>query len=97
MSPADATFEGKWDIDANSKVTVKGISWPVAQLLDGSPYQNAFEGRVFAHMFLHPDDYHRYHVPVAGEIIDHSVSGCSGPRMRRLLSSACCPNFSASL
>ena len=68
VSPADATFAGKWDIDANSKVTVKGVSWPVAKLLDGSPYQNAFEDGIFAHMFLHPDDYHRYHVPVAGEI-----------------------------
>ena len=68
VSPADSTFEGKWDIDANSKVTVKGISWPVAQLLEGSAFQKAFEGGVFAHMFLHPGDYHRYHVPVAGEI-----------------------------
>ena len=68
VSPADATFAGKWDIDANSKVTVKGITWPVAQLLDGSPYQNAFEGGIYTHMFLNSDDYHRYHVPVAGEI-----------------------------
>ena len=68
VSPADSTFAGKWDIDANSKVTVKGISWPVAQLLDGSPYQDAFKNGIFTHSFLHPDDYHRYHVPVAGEI-----------------------------
>ncbi len=68
VSPADATFAGKWDIDANSKVTVKGVSWPVAKLLDGSPYQNAFENGIYTHMFLHPEDYHRYHVPVAGEI-----------------------------
>ena len=68
VSPADAIFAGKWDIDANSKVTVKGISWPVAKLLDGSPYQSAFENGIFKHSFLHPDDYHRFHVPVAGEI-----------------------------
>jgi phosphatidylserine decarboxylase len=68
VSPADATFEGKWDIDANSKVTVKGISWPVAKLLDGSPYQNVFENGIFTHSFLNLDDYHRFHVPVAGEI-----------------------------
>ena len=76
VSPVDATFAGKWDIDANSKVTVKGVSWPVAKLLDGSPYQNAFEDGVFAHMFLHPDDYHRFHVPVAGEIKEvHNIHG----------------------
>ena len=68
VSPADSTFQGKWDIDSNSKVTVKGIVWQVAQLLDGSPYQNAFEGGIFTHMFLRPGDYHRYHVPIAGEI-----------------------------
>jgi phosphatidylserine decarboxylase len=68
VSPADSTFAGKWDIDANSKVTVKGVSWPVAKLLDGSPYQNAFENGIFTHSFLNIDDYHRYHVPVAGEI-----------------------------
>ena len=68
VSPADSTFAGKWDIDANSKVTVKGITWPLAQLLDRSPYQNAFEGGIYMHMFLNADDYHRYHVPVAGEI-----------------------------
>ena len=68
VSPADATFAGKWDIDANSKVTVKGVTWPVAKLLDGSPYQDAFENGIFTHSFLNRDDYHRYHVPVAGEI-----------------------------
>jgi len=31
VSPAHATLAGKWDIDANSKVTVKGVSWPVAK------------------------------------------------------------------
>jgi phosphatidylserine decarboxylase precursor len=68
VSPADSTFAGKWDIDADSKVTVKGVSWPVVQLLDGSPYQEAFKNGIYTHSFLDVDDYHRYHVPVAGEI-----------------------------
>src|SRR5215831_6481050 len=68
VSPADSTFAGAWDIDANSKVTVKGVSWPIAKLLDGSPYQDAFKNGIYTHMFLNADDYHRYHVPVAGEI-----------------------------
>ena len=68
VSPADSVFAGAWDIDANSKVTVKGVSWPVAKLLDGSPYQDAFKNGMFTHMFLNADDYHRYHLPVAGEI-----------------------------
>ena len=68
VSPADSTFAGKWDIDANSKVTVKDITWPIAKLLDGSPYQDAFKNGIYTHSFLGPFDYHRYHVPVAGEI-----------------------------
>jgi phosphatidylserine decarboxylase len=68
VSPADATFKGKWDIDANSKVTVKGVTWPIAKLLDGSPYQDAFKNGIYTHSHLDVDDYHRYHVPVAGEI-----------------------------
>ena len=68
VSPADSVFVGKWDIDANSKVTVKGVTWPIAKLLDGSPYQDAFKNGIYTHSFLNADDYHRYHVPVAGEV-----------------------------
>ena len=68
VSPADSVFQGKWDIGPKSTVTVKGVTWEVARLLDGSPYQAAFANGVFTHSFLNVDDYHRYHVPVAGEI-----------------------------
>jgi phosphatidylserine decarboxylase len=68
VSPADSVFAGAWDIDSNSKVTVKGVTWPIAKLLDGSPYQDAFKNGIYTHSFLNVDDYHRYHVPVAGEI-----------------------------
>jgi phosphatidylserine decarboxylase len=68
VSPADSVFEGKWDIDANSKVTVKGVTWSIAKLLDGSPYEDAFKNGIYTHSFLNVDDYHRYHVPVGGEI-----------------------------
>jgi phosphatidylserine decarboxylase len=68
VSPADSVFAGTWDIDADSKVTAKGVTWPIAKLLDGSPYQDAFKNGIYTHSFLSPDDYHRYHVPVTGEI-----------------------------
>jgi phosphatidylserine decarboxylase precursor len=68
VSPADSVFAGTWDIDADSKVTAKGVSWPIAKLLEGSPYQDAFKNGVFTHSFLNIDDYHRYHVPVGGEL-----------------------------
>jgi phosphatidylserine decarboxylase len=68
VSPADSVLAGTWDIDADSKVTAKGVTWPIAKLLDGSPYQDAFKNGIYTHSFLNVDDYHRYHVPVAGEI-----------------------------
>jgi phosphatidylserine decarboxylase precursor len=68
VSPADSVFAGAWDIGADSKVTVKGVTWPIAKLLDGSPYRDAFKNGIYTHSFLNIDDYHRYHVPVAGEI-----------------------------
>jgi phosphatidylserine decarboxylase precursor len=68
VSPADSTFAGAWDIDANSKVTVKGVTWQIAKLLEGSPYQDEFKNGIYTHSFLNGNDYHRYHVPVSGEI-----------------------------
>lgn len=68
VSPADSVFEGAWDIDANSKVTVKGVTWPIAKLLEGSPYADAFKNGIYTHTFLNANDYHRYHVPVTGVI-----------------------------
>ena len=76
VSPADAVFMGQWPIDENSNITVKGANWAIAELLDGSPYQDAFEGGIYTHSFLYIDDYHRYHVPVAGTVREvRNISG----------------------
>jgi len=66
VSPADSVYQGKWPIESDSKITVKGLTWSVIELLDGSPYQDRFRGGVFTHSFLDVNDYHRYHVPVGG-------------------------------
>ena len=68
VSPADSIFQGQWLITGDSKITVKGLTWSVIELLAGSPYQDAFRGGVFTHSFLNVNDYHRYHVPVGGKI-----------------------------
>ena len=76
VSPADAVFMGQWPIDADSNITVKGANWAIAELLDGSPYEDAFEGGIYTHSFLYIDDYHRYHVPVAGTVKEvRNISG----------------------
>lgn len=68
VSPADSVFQGQWMIQDDSKITVKGLTWSVLDLLEGSPYQDRFRGGIFTHSFLNINDYHRYHVPVGGVI-----------------------------
>ncbi len=76
VSPADAVFMGQWPIDEGSSITVKGVNWAIAELLDGSPYKDAFQGGIYTHSFLYIDDYHRYHVPVAGTVREvRNISG----------------------
>ena len=68
VSPADSVYQGQWLIESDSKITVKGLTWSVIELLDGSPYQDKFRGGVFTHSFLNVNDYHWYHVPVGGVV-----------------------------
>ena len=76
VSPADAVFMGHWPISDTSSITVKGVEWDIAELLDGSPYRDAFRNGTYMHSFLYVDDYHRYHVPVGGTIREiRNVSG----------------------
>ena len=70
VSPADSTFVGVWPIDEQSQITVKGLTWSVLELLEGSPYRDRFEGGVFTHSFLNTTDYHRLHVPVSGTVLE---------------------------
>ena len=76
VSPADAVFMGYWPIDEDANITVKGVNWAIPELLDGSPYKDAFKGGIYTHSFLYIDDYHRYHVPVAGTVREvRNISG----------------------
>jgi len=71
--PADSTFDGAWDIGEDSQVDIKGISWPIAALLDDSQYKNDFKGGIWTHSFLNTFDYHRQHAPVKGKVVEAKV------------------------
>jgi phosphatidylserine decarboxylase precursor len=68
VSPADSVYQGHWAIEDDSKITAKGLTWSLLELLDGSPYQAKFRGGVFTHSFLNVNDYHWFHVPVGGVV-----------------------------
>ncbi len=82
VSPADCTYKQFYPIDNNGNVldetgkqaivSLKGTHsiGTVDELLQHSKYADCFYGGTFIHYFLSPFDYHRFHTPVAGEILE---------------------------
>jgi phosphatidylserine decarboxylase len=80
VSPADSTFVGSWPINDSSQITVeepkldlKGLQWSIHQLLEGSEYSDRFRGGLFLHSYLSVTDYHRWHAPVRGKVLEARV------------------------
>ena len=69
VSPADSTYGGQWEIRSDSGVTIKGLHWDISELLKDCPYKNEFNGGIFMHSFLGPNDYHREHCPIGGKVV----------------------------
>ena len=70
VSPADSTFGGYFEIRSDSGITIKSLHWRIDELLRDSQYANEFNGGIFTHAFLGPNDYHRQHTPVAGRVLE---------------------------
>ena len=88
VAPADCTFKANYPIDENGNVTYETgeettvtlkhthTIGTVNELLDGSQYADAFKGGTFVHYFLGPFDYHRFHTPVSGFVLEsRPISG----------------------
>lgn len=81
VSPADAKFKRIFPINQNSEIVVDGKSqtkigrikkthnYSIAELVEGSGYEEAFKNGIFMHSFLSPYDMHRFCAPVSGEVI----------------------------
>lgn len=93
VSPTDAVPQGIWQIGEDSRVLLsdaeaKADGIPVktsslssvADLLHGSRYADAFAGGTLTHTFLDINDYHRYHFPVSGTVLERAlVPGADAP------------------
>lgn len=93
ISPTDATPQGLWHIGEDSRVILseaerEGGRIPVKttslssipDLLLGSKYADCFAGGTLTHTFLDINDYHRYHFPVSGTVLEVGlVPGADAP------------------
>ena len=76
ISPADSTPQGIWNIDENSQidigVQVKSSNFSNVEQIIGadSEYETCFASGTLTHTFLDVNDYHRYHFPVSGTILE---------------------------
>jgi phosphatidylserine decarboxylase precursor len=80
VAPADSTFVGWWQVSQQSKIrveenklSIKGMQWSIHELLEGSAYADRFKGGIFTHAFLNTFDYHRWHSPVRGRVVEARV------------------------
>ena len=78
VSPADSKPQGVWKIDDNGDiiqpegVVIKSKQFNhVADLIGpDSKYKDSFNGGTLTHTFLDVNDYHRYHFPISGTIVE---------------------------
>jgi len=77
VAPADSVPQGVWQINGDSRIVgdnvkIKSLTFDsVPSLLgEGSNYSDAFAGGTLTHTFLNVQDYHRFHFPVGGTILE---------------------------
>jgi len=70
VSAADSTFCGAHRIGPESTIELKGLRWSIEELLSQSPYANEFVNGFYGHSFLAPHNYHRFHAPVSGKLLE---------------------------
>lgn len=70
LSPADGAISQIGQIEQGRIFQAKGREFTATQLLGGDPeLARRFEGGTFATIYLSPKDYHRVHMPAAGELL----------------------------
>ena len=76
VSPSDGNLTASGDVDAASRIIVKGRPYEVAELVGDAAQAATFAGGSFAVIYLSPRDYHRVHCPVDGRLtLARGISG----------------------
>lgn len=76
VSPADSRPEGFFAIKADGYIDDEGVQikghkfYTVDDLLHKKEYEGMFRNGTLTHTFLSVRDYHRYHFPIDGKIVD---------------------------
>ncbi len=69
ISPADGMVSQIGSIREGKLVQAKGIDYRLNDLLADAPLAKTFDKGFFATIYLSPRDYHRVHMPFAGQLI----------------------------
>lgn len=67
VSPADGAISEVGEIQHGKLLQAKGVHYSAANLLASSELADELEGGTFATIYLSPKDYHRIHMPFAGD------------------------------
>ena len=69
VSPVDGTVSEAGLLSADRLLQAKGHEYSLRALLAGNPaWERSFAGGTFATIYLAPYNYHRIHMPIAGEL-----------------------------
>ena len=68
VSPVDGLISHFGNIQDNEIIQVKGISYPLENLLINKKYFEIFKNGSFITIYLTPKHYHRIHSPISGDI-----------------------------
>lgn len=68
VSPVDATVGAWGTVRSDTLVQAKGRDYSLTALLGSRELADRFEGGTYATLYLSPKDYHRIHVPMAGDV-----------------------------
>jgi phosphatidylserine decarboxylase len=69
VSPCDGAWGASGTIDGTTALQLKGRSYDIRQVLDNDHIAARFDNGTYTTLYLSPKDYHRFHMPVSGDVV----------------------------